>query len=77
MAQKETLAKGQKGIYGRSSKKPTVGRDDDLPWVALAIYCRFYFGGIGRHLEGVAWRMKISVERIWGRCATFDVDNSY
>ena len=54
MAQKETLARGQKGIYGRSSKKPIVGRDDDLQWVALATYSRFYFGGIGRSLERVA-----------------------
>ena len=38
----ERLApKGQKTTHGRSSKKPTVGRDDDLQWVAKATYCRF------------------------------------
>ena len=38
----ERLApKGQKTTYGRSSKKPTVGRDDDLLWVAKATYRRF------------------------------------
>ena len=40
------LGKGVKATYGRSPKKPTVGRDDDLQWVALTTYCRFYFGGI-------------------------------
>jgi len=33
---------GKKGPYGRSSKKPTVGRDDDLPWVAETTYSRFF-----------------------------------
>ena len=29
--------------YGRSSKKPTVGRIDDLPWVGKATYRRSFF----------------------------------
>ena len=33
-----------KGTYGRSPKKSTVGFEDDLPWVALTTYSRFYFG---------------------------------
>ena len=38
----ERLApKGQKTPHGRSSKKPTVGRLDDLQWVAKATYRRF------------------------------------
>ena len=42
----ERLApKGQKTTHGRSSKKPTVGRLDDLPWVAKATYRRFPRGG--------------------------------
>ena len=40
------LRRGEKGPYGRSSKKPTVGRDDDLPWVASTTYSRFLRGGI-------------------------------
>ena len=39
-------SRGQKGMHGRSPKKPTVGREDDLQWVASATYRRFYFGGI-------------------------------
>ena len=35
--------------YGRSSKKPTVGRTCDLPWVVEAIYRRLYFGRYRAH----------------------------
>ena len=38
------FSEGQKGLYGRSPKKPTVGFEDDLPWVASTTYSRFYFG---------------------------------
>ena len=38
------LLKGVKTIHGRSPKKPTVGFEDDLPWVASTTYSRFYFG---------------------------------
>ena len=31
-------------MHGRSLKKPTVGFEDDLPWVASTTYRRFYFG---------------------------------
>ena len=38
----ERLApKGQKTTHGRSSKKPTVGRLDDLQWVAKTTYHGF------------------------------------
>ena len=33
----------KKTTYGRSPKKPTVGRLTDLPWVAKATYRRFLF----------------------------------
>ncbi|ERJ72269.1 hypothetical protein HMPREF1556_00801 [Porphyromonas sp. oral taxon 278 str. W7784] len=33
---------GKKGPYGRSSKKPTVGRLDDPQWVGEATYSRFF-----------------------------------
>ena len=32
----------KKDPNGRSPKKPTVGRHDDLPWVAEATYRRFF-----------------------------------
>ena len=35
---------GQKTTYGRSSKKPTVGRLTDLPWVARTTYHRSLLG---------------------------------
>ena len=35
---------GQKTTYGRSSKKPTVGRLTDLPWVAKTTYRRPHLG---------------------------------
>ena len=35
---------GLKTTHGRSSKKPTVGRDDDLQWVASATYHRSLLG---------------------------------
>ena len=35
---------GQKTTYGRSSKKPTVGRLTDLPWVAKTTYRRSHLG---------------------------------
>ena len=34
---------GEKTTYGRSPKKPTVGRIDDLPWVGKATYRRSFF----------------------------------
>ena len=34
---------GQKGPYGRSPKKPTVGFEDDLPWVVSTTYRRSLF----------------------------------
>ena len=40
----QVLLYPQKGTYGRSPKKPTVGFEDDLPWVASTTYSRFYFG---------------------------------
>ncbi len=36
----------KKTTYGRSSKKPTVGRKDDPQWVASTTYCGFLNGGI-------------------------------
>ena len=33
---------GQKTTHGRSPKKPTVGREDDLQWVVDAIYPRSF-----------------------------------
>ena len=39
------FSKVEKGPYGRSSKKPTVGRRDDLQWVASATYRRSLLGG--------------------------------
>ena len=32
---------GEKTIHGRSSKKPTVGRQCDLQWVGKTTYSRF------------------------------------
>ena len=37
------FSEGQKGPYGRSPKKPTVGFEDDLPWVAKTTHSRFLF----------------------------------
>ena len=34
------LQRGQKTTHGRSSKKPTVGRRCDLPWVVETTYRR-------------------------------------
>ena len=34
----------KKGAYGRSPKKPIVGFEDDLPWVASTTYSRSYLG---------------------------------
>ena len=34
------LQRGQKTTHGRSSKKPTVGRRCDLPWVVETTYSR-------------------------------------
>ena len=39
---------GQKTTYGRSPKKPTVGRLTDLPWVAKTTHSRFYLGPFRR-----------------------------
>ena len=39
------FSEGQKGPYGRSPKKPTVGFEDDLPWVASTTYRRVLLGG--------------------------------
>ena len=36
------FSEGQKGPYGRSPKKPTVGFEDDLPWVVSTTYSRFF-----------------------------------
>jgi len=42
------LSKGQKGMHGRSPKKPTVGREDDPQRGARAAYRRVPFlGGCG------------------------------
>ena len=46
MGKRGVLRRGEKGPYGRSSKKPTVGRDDDLQWIASTTYSRFLGGGI-------------------------------
>ena len=40
---KRRVRGGEKTTYGRSSKKPTVGRIDDLPWVGKATYRRSFF----------------------------------
>ena len=37
------FSEGQKGPYGRSPKKPTVGFEGDLPWVVSTTYSRFFF----------------------------------
>ena len=42
------LGRRQKTTYGRSSKKTTVGRSTDLPWVAKTTYRRSFFGGARR-----------------------------
>ena len=42
---------GEKGMHGRSSKRPTVGRLDDLQWVFGAIYGRSFL----RCVEGVGF----------------------
>ena len=48
----ERLApKGRKTTHGRSSKKPTVGRLDDLQWIAKATYRRFPKGGANEPAE--------------------------
>ena len=48
------LGRGQKTTYGRSPKKPTVGRSTDLPWVAKTTYRRSFFGGTRRRcLDGL------------------------
>ena len=48
------LGRGQKTTYGMSSKKTTVGRSTDLPWVANTTYRRSYFGGAReRYLDGL------------------------
>ena len=36
------FSEGQKGPYGRSPKKPTVGFEDDLPWVVETTYSSFF-----------------------------------
>ena len=41
----------EKGMHCRSSKRPTVGRLDDLQWVFGAIYGRSFLGC----LEGVGF----------------------
>gem|GEM_PF-4470103 len=38
----ERLSRGDFATYGRSPKKPTVGRLDDLQWVASTTYRRFF-----------------------------------
>ena len=45
------LGEGEKTTYGRSSKKPTVGRIDDLPWVGKATYRRSFFRSLGKRRE--------------------------
>ena len=48
------LGRGQKTTYGRSSKKPTVGRSTDLPWVVKTTYRRSFLGGARRRcLDGL------------------------
>ena len=42
------LGRGEKTTYGRSSKKPTVDRSTDLPWVAKTTYRRSFLGGARR-----------------------------
>ena len=41
----------EKTTYGRSSKKPTVGRIDDLPWVGKATYRRSFFRSVKKGRE--------------------------
>ena len=43
---KSPSQKGLFATYGRSSKKPTVGRIDDLPCIGTPTYRRFFFGRI-------------------------------
>ena len=38
---------GQKTTHGRSPKKTTVGRLDDLPYIGQATYCRSFLRGLG------------------------------
>ena len=45
------LGEGEKTTYGRSSKKPTVGRIDDLPWVGKATYRRSFFRSVEKGRE--------------------------
>ena len=37
--------------YGRSPKKPTVGRINDLPWVGTATYRRSFFRSVEKGRE--------------------------
>ena len=39
--------RGEKTTHGRSSKKPTVGRQCDLPWVGKTTYSRFFSRALG------------------------------
>ena len=53
------LGRGQKTTYGRSSKKPTVGRSTDLPWVVKTTYRRSFFGRARRPcLDGLESRFE-------------------
>ena len=48
------LEGGHFATYGRSPKKPTVGRRCDLPWVASTTYSRFLLSPLeGRAEVGV------------------------
>ncbi len=52
----EGEGQGQKTTYGRSPKKPTVGRLTDLPWVVEATYRRSLLGSFREaNLEGLEW----------------------
>ena len=47
----ERVWEGALGPYRGSSKRPTVGRIDDLPWVLMTTYRRSLFGGTKEGLK--------------------------
>ena len=54
------LEGGDFATYGRSPKKPTVGRHHDLQWVASTIYSRFLLDPLEGRAEVGSWRRGFS-----------------
>ena len=53
---------GEKGPYGRSSKKPTVGFTCDLPWVVETTYSGFFLTPSEVALQQALWQGYFSTE---------------